>query len=117
LLSFWRHDTVGVPVDEGVDEVALGLAVDAYARTGMTRVVTVGRHGDAVRSRHGSLMVRPEKASSAAKVDLMLPPPLPDRPAQTIERELAKIASRYDRATADLVALTMEYPWSATSPR
>jgi hypothetical protein len=43
----------------------------------------------------------------------MLPPPRSDAPALTIERELAQIASRFDPATADIVALTMEYPWSA----
>jgi hypothetical protein len=30
---------------------------------------------------------------------------------QSLEDELTRIAARYDRATAALVALTMEYPW------
>jgi putative intracellular protease/amidase len=116
LVSVWRHDSVAVPVDEGADEVALGLTIDAYARTNMTRVVTVGGNGEAVRSRHG-LMMRPETGRLAAKVDLMLPAPTRDRPALMIERELANIASRYDQATADFVALTMEYPWSTAITR
>jgi putative intracellular protease/amidase len=112
-LSFWRHETVGVPVDEGVDEIALALTADAYSRTGLSAVVTVGS-GTAVRSRYG-LVVHPTTSSRAAAVDRMLPPLRRDSPALTIERELARIAARFDRPTADIVALTMEYPWGARS--
>ena len=114
-LSFWRHQTFGIPVSEGVDELALGLTVDAYSRTALSTAVTVGS-GEAVRSRYG-LMIRPPPSTKAVTVDHMLPPPRPDAPAQAIERELAHIAARFDRPTADIVALVMEYPWSAeTAP-
>lgn len=109
-LTFWRHETVGVPIAENVDEIALGLTVDAYSRTELANVITLGRNGEAVRSRHG-LMIRPDRATGSVTVDDMLPLPSPDAPAQTIERELARIASRYDRPTAEIVALVMEYPW------
>lgn len=111
-LSIWRHQTLGVPVSEGVDEIALGLTVDAYSRTALSTAVTVGRDGEAVRSRHG-LMIRPLASTKAAAVDHMLAPPRSDAPARTIERELAQIASRFDRPTADITAVVMEYPWSA----
>jgi putative intracellular protease/amidase len=111
-LSFWRHETVGVPVSEGVDEAALALTADAYSRTGLSTVVTVGGGAEAVRSRHG-LVIYPNTSSQAVAVDRMLPPPRPDAPALTMERELAQIAVRFDRPTADIVALTMEYPWAA----
>jgi putative intracellular protease/amidase len=110
-LSLWRHETVGVPVSEGVDEIALGLTADIYSRTALSTAVTVGS-GGAVRSKHG-LMIRPTTSSQAAAVDRMLPPPLADAPALTMERELVKIAARFDRPTADIVALVMEYPWRA----
>ena len=45
-------------------------------------------------------------------VDHMLPP-RSDAPAQTLDRELANIASRFCRPTADIVALVIEYPWVA----
>jgi transcriptional regulator GlxA family with amidase domain len=109
-LSFWRHETVGVPVGEGIDEIALALTADAHSRTGLSTVVTVGS-GTAVRSRHG-LVIHPMTSRQPAAVDRMLPPPHADSPARTIERELAQIAARFDRSTADIVALTMEYPWA-----
>lgn len=109
-LTFWRHETVGVPVTENVDEIALGLTVDAYSRTELANVITLGSNGEAIRSRHG-LMIRPDRATGSVTVDDMLLPPSPDAPAKTIDRELARIASRYDRPTAEIVALVMEYPW------
>lgn len=110
-LSFWRHETFGVPVGEGVDEIALGLTVDAYSRTALSTVVTIGSSGEAIRSKHG-LMIRPNTSRQAAAVDHMLPPPRSDVPGLSIERELARIASHFDSPTADIVSLTMEYPWS-----
>lgn len=109
-LTLWRHETVGIPVAENVDEIALGLTVDAYSRTELANVVTLGRNGEAVRSRYG-LMIRPDRATGSVAVDDMLLLPSPDAPARTIERELARIESRYDRSTAEIVALVMEYPW------
>jgi hypothetical protein len=115
-LALWRHQTFGVPVSEGVDEteIALGLIVDAYSRTALSTAITVGSGTQAVRSRHG-LMIHPNISSEAAAVDHMLPLPRSDTPARTIDRELAQIASRFDRPAADIVALVMEYPWSAAS--
>jgi putative intracellular protease/amidase len=111
-LSFWRQETLGVPVGEGVDEIALALTVDAYSRTALSKAVTVGTSGEAVRSRHG-LMIHPLTSSQAAAVDHMLAPPHSDVAALTLQGVLAQIAARFDRPTAEIVALVIEYPWSA----
>ena len=66
--------------------------------------------GGAVRSRHG-LILRPEAATASVHADLGLPSPEPAAAARTVDRELAHIAARYDRPTAELVALILEYPW------
>lgn len=108
-LTFWRHETVGIKVDDNVDEVALGLMADAYSRTELAKVIAIGGAGGLVQTRRG-LRLRPDAPAAAA--DTVLEPQT-DGPARTIDRELARIASRYDRPTAALVALQMEYPWSA----
>lgn len=110
FLSFWRHETVGIAVTDNADEIALGLTVDAYSRTELAKVVTLGSNGAAVRSKHG-LMIRPDGATGSMSVDHMLPAPSSNSPAKTIEQELTHIALRYDRPTAEIVALVMEYPW------
>jgi len=111
-LSFWRHETVGIRLEQGVDEIALGFMVDAYSRTELSGVVAVGGNGGFVESRHG-LRLQPGTATGAATVLQ----PQGDEPARSLDRELARIASRYDRSTAALVALTMEYPWPAQQAR
>jgi transcriptional regulator GlxA family with amidase domain len=110
-LSFWRRETVGIPLEAGVDEVALGLLVDAYARTNLATVVTLGAGGVPVRSRYG-LLITPDQPREAARVDHLLPPPPTEAPAQTLENELPVVARRYDLPTARIVALVMEYPWT-----
>lgn len=110
-LSFWRRETVGIPLEAGVDEVALGLLVDAYARTNLATVVTLGTGGVPVRSRYG-LLITPDQPREATRVDHLLPPPPTEAPAQTLENELPVVARRYDLPTARIVALVMEYPWT-----
>lgn len=111
-LSFWRHETVALPVVDQVDEIALGLTVDGYSRTELATVMTVGLHGKTVRSKHG-LQIRPDKPIETAAVDVTLPAPPSDEPAKALDQVLADIASRYGRRTAAFVALTLEYPWSS----
>jgi hypothetical protein len=108
-LTFWRHDTVGIRIAPDVDEIALGFMADAYSRTELSNVIAVGGAGEVVQSRHG-LRLRPGSSGERAGADVVLEPQK-DQPARSLDIELARIASRYDRPTAALVALTMEYPW------
>jgi transcriptional regulator GlxA family with amidase domain len=114
-LSFWRHEAIGVPVSEGVDEIVLALTADAYSRTALSAVSTVATGGKAVRSRHG-LLIHANTSAATAIVDHMLPALRSDSPAATLDRELAHIASRYGRPTGHIVALTVEYPWIPEFP-
>jgi putative intracellular protease/amidase len=114
-LAFWRHEDVGIVVDGGVDEIALGLIADAYARTELAEVTAVGGIDGAVRSRRG-LRLRPHSTAASADVDTLVRL-LSDAPARALDRELPRIAARYDDPTAAIVALTMEYPWSGPPAR
>ena len=109
-LSFWRHQTIGVPVVEKADEVALALTADAYSRTMLSKVVTVGSGNESIHSLHG-LVIHPNTTQTPAAAD-MLPAPNSDTPARILDRELNRIAARFDRPTAEIVALTIEYPWA-----
>ena len=111
-VSFWRQETVGIPIEDGVDEVALGFLVDAYSRTELASVVAVSAGGEPVRSLNG-LTIHPDAAAETAQVSEMLAPPPSETPAMLLEAELPRIAERYDRPTAGIVALVMEYPWAA----
>lgn len=110
-VSLWRKESVGIPVQAGVDEIALSLTADAWQRSNLANVVTLG---ETVTSRHG-LVIHPDKPAGTA-VNHLLPAPSPDAPATAIERELPLIAARYDAPTAGIVALQMEYPWTGGNP-
>jgi hypothetical protein len=110
-LTFWRHDAIGIKVDDDVDEIALGLMVDAYSRTELNKVITVDAAGGFVQAGVASASDRTHR-----------PPPAPTpcfnrKEMRRLDRELARIASRYDTPTAAFVALTMEYSWSEQQAR
>jgi putative intracellular protease/amidase len=111
-LSFWHKESFGVPVNNDVDEIALALTADAYSRTELSKAVTIG--SSSVLSKHG-LKIYPN--TTQATVDHTLPAPRSDMPARTIDRELEQIASRFGRPTAEIVALTLEYPWTPEEPK
>lgn len=110
-MTLWRKESVGIPVQAGVDEIALSLTADAWQRSNLANVVTLG---ETVTSRHG-LVIHPDKPAGTA-VNHLLPAPSPDAPATAIEHELPLIAARYDAPTAGIVALQMEYPWTGGNP-
>lgn len=109
-LAFWRHETLGVPLADQTDEIALGLILDAYSRTQLSNVATMAKGDGFIQTRRG-LSIRPDHASGLASIDAELPPLQSEEPGRTLDREFERIGARYDRATAAFVALTMEYAW------
>ncbi|HET9317135.1 MAG TPA: DJ-1/PfpI family protein [Vicinamibacteria bacterium] len=103
--AFWRHETLALPVEPGVDELAVALTADPYSRTYRSRAVTVARAGGPVLTRRG-LRLLPDRVGSTAD----LPPVAPAHPARALDTALVAIANRYGASTADFVAMQMEYP-------
>jgi putative intracellular protease/amidase len=99
----WRHETVAVPLADGIDELALGIALDLLDRTYAVRTVTFAP--GPVQGRRGLRLV-PDVATA-------LPPPTADRVAAIDTADfdvlLADIEHRYGAATRNLVALQIEY--------
>jgi len=102
----WRHETVGLPLGDGVDAVAVAFTADSYARTYTSRIVTVAPARRAVTTQQG-LQIVPD-AAAGAPVDVMLGGLPQDQPAQALETALDSIASRYGQSTADFVRLQLE---------
>jgi hypothetical protein len=105
-LSFWSHENVGISVAQGIDEIALALAADAYSRTYLSRAYSISPSHGAIRTKRG-LSLLPDSVAGAAKPpDRMLP--LAEAPS--LDHILESIAQSYGRATAAFVALQLEYP-------
>jgi putative intracellular protease/amidase len=104
-LAFWSHETLALPVEDGVDEIGLALAADAWSRTYRSRVLATA--AAPVTTRRG-LTVLPD--ADAARGPL-LPPIAREHPAETLDVTLRSMAARYGEPTAAFVALQLEYPW------
>ncbi len=103
-LAFWRHERVGIPIADGVDEIALGLAADAFARTWRAAPVALASSAQ-VATRHGLRV-----AARAGPVDRRYElPPAEPYAAPFLDQLLADIATYYGGATAEFVAVQLEY--------
>ena len=129
LATFARNklfnsvEALAIPLEAGVDELALALATDALARTRRARAYLVGKAGVAgtagaagadsepVRSRHG-LDILPAPSATLAGLRLRSMPlaELTSAHAAPLESILLRIEQRYGRASAKLAADEMEYP-------
>jgi hypothetical protein len=104
---FWRHETLGLEVAPGADEISVALIADAYARTRRSSVVSVSSSDKSIVTRRG-LVLLPDHTARPSR---MLPSFEKLPPAQALDRALEGIAASYGDATAAFVALTMEYPY------
>lgn len=109
-LAFWKHETLALRLHDGIDEVSLALAADAWSRTYRSTALTFSLSGEVVASAHG-IRILPDN-----DVNPYLPriPFVPDaHPADALEETLKAIADRYGARTASVVAMQLEYPWTA----
>jgi putative intracellular protease/amidase len=101
---------LGVPVADGVDEIALAFIADAFSRPYGTLAVTVSPSPDPVRTKRGLLLLPDRQTDTAKAPKQMIPELAMTKPAQVLDASLEKIAERSGKDVADLVALQMEYP-------
>jgi putative intracellular protease/amidase len=109
-LSFWSHETVGVPVAQGTDEMALALVADAYSRTYLSRAFSVSQSPGDIRTKRGLTLLPDSVTGSAKPPDRMLSITEASSGVFSLDHTLESIAQSYGRATAAFVALQLEYP-------
>lgn len=108
--AFWRHERWSVEVREGMDDVALALAADAWSRTGRVSVEAASPSGP-VRLRSGLLLAAQPVSGTAPR--LPLAPELP--PVRQLDRTLCEIAERFGAERRDWVMQELEYPGPAAA--
>lgn len=106
-VFFWRHERIELPVADGVDDVALAFAADAWSRTYRSSAVAVHPQVAAVptvRLRSGlALRVAPPSADA---VQAAVPP---GPAACALRGSLQAIGKRYGEGTRHWVATQLEY--------
>lgn len=103
-FAVWRHETLVLPVSDGVDEVSLALVADAWSRSWRTRVVTVAPGRVTTR---GGLRLHPDVAEASGEA---LPAAGNEPPLRLLDATLAAISARLGPETAAFVADQLEYP-------
>lgn len=107
--AFWRHQQRwSVDVQDGMDDIALALAADAWSRTGRVSVEAVSASGPVTLRSGVVLAVQP-----AAKDTPRLPLSGALKPAQQLDRTLCEIGDRYGAARREWVMMEMEYAGAA----
>ncbi|HTO08335.1 MAG TPA: DJ-1/PfpI family protein [Myxococcota bacterium] len=102
LLAFWKHETLELELRDGVDEVAVALAADAWQRTYRASVRTLAPEPE-VRSRRGLRFLADATGTATHPIAL------PAAGSSTVDAVLRDIDARYGAPTADFVALQLEY--------
>jgi hypothetical protein len=82
---------------------------DAWSRTYRSRAVTFAPTTAPVGSRNG-LAILPDQAAASWRAEQTPPATLDLPPARALDEALRTIEARYDRGTANFVAMQLEYP-------
>ncbi len=107
--AFWKREQLGLELTPGVDEVSLALIADAWSRTYRSRAVTFSRSGGTPHSRNGIRIV-PDQIVASWPAETLLPAIGERPPAGALDEALEGITARYGAATANFVAMQLEYP-------
>ncbi|RSZ44328.1 thiamine biosynthesis protein ThiJ [Variovorax sp. 553] len=107
-VAFWRRDAMEIRVREGIDDIKLAFAADAWSRTGRASVTAVSDSGGPVRTSAGLIL---KTVSASALKATVHPLSLSDSvsPAAQLDRSLCDIQRRYGSWMRAWVALQMEY--------
>lgn len=115
MLAFWEREELGLELAPQVDEVSLALIADAWSRTYRSRALTFAGSAGAQMSRSG-MRILPDAVAASWPAERRLPAVGTRRPAAELDEVLAAIEARYGQATADFVALQLEYARPGPSP-
>ena len=105
--AFWRNETRVIEVHDGVDDVALALAADAWSRTGHVDVQAASISGP-VTMRSGLVLVAHPPGDDRARTSLASSL----TPIRQLDRTLCEIEERFGEAQREWVMLEMEYAGS-----
>jgi hypothetical protein len=104
--ALWNHETLGLQLTPGIDEVSLALVADAWSRTYRSRAETFAA---GPQMSLGGIRILPDRVGTTSPPEHRLPPII-GQPAIALDRTLNAIQQRYGARTAYVVAMQLEYP-------
>ena len=110
--AVWRGEHWNVPVRDGMDDISLALAADAWVRTGHVTVEAASASGP-VTLRSGLKLAAGPGNPGADEMPLMLGL----KPVQQLDQTLCEISQRFSPGRRDWVMQELEYAGVGTAPR
>ncbi|MCR6670502.1 DJ-1/PfpI family protein [Devosia ginsengisoli] len=110
-MAFWNRDEFGVPLQPGVDEVALALVADAWSRTYRSGTVSFAASNSAIVTANG-IRILPDRTMQDWPAAKSVPDFSGQPPAAALDQTLQAINARYGEGTTNVVAMQLEYPRS-----
>jgi transcriptional regulator GlxA family with amidase domain len=105
LGAVWNHETLEVPLADGVDEIALALRADAWGRGFRSKILTTRPGLAAARGRNG-LVLLPEAEPVKGRFTI---PVHAGPPAHQLDVTLADMTRRYGPGAARMARIGLEY--------
>ena len=109
-LSFWSHEDIGIPIHNGIDEIALALVTDSYSRTFRSKVFSLSLSDGCVTTKRGLKLVSDRVQNSVNAVDRTVELQRDQLPLSSLDSTLQEIEQLHGSRTAAFVALQLEYP-------
>lgn len=113
-VNIFAHEDLGQHLQDGIDELPLAFAADAWSRTYRSKCLAFS-DAASVRSLNG-MQILPD-LSKAQGMALSQIPPIGAKSGLVLNETLGQISKRYGAATAALVALQLEHPWKPIRKR
>lgn len=108
-VSFWQHDTYGIQVSTGDDDIKLAFSADSYSRTYQTQVFSYAKDMNPVKLKSGLTLLPDRVEGRNENVDRWISLIDNETAMETLNRTLRDIGDTYGFRTAALVALQLEY--------
>ncbi|HEY4307495.1 MAG TPA: DJ-1/PfpI family protein [Gemmatimonadaceae bacterium] len=110
VVAWWRHESIVVPVADGVDEIALAMTIDAIQRTGRAQAYAQIEGATTVLGGQGlriQTVPLPSNATSKAKTMALA---RTNSPATALDSAIVQLTRWYGSGAGDIIAMGMEYP-------
>lgn len=110
LTFIWNHETIGIPIYQGIDEISIALVADAYSRTYKSKAKIVTNPNQTVFTKSGIQFISEINNLDQSQMTLSKEISKSQKPIDQLKDALNEIEIRYGSQTLRFVTTQLEYP-------
>ncbi|MGV3664752.1 MAG: DJ-1/PfpI family protein [Leptospira bouyouniensis] len=107
LIFVWNHETIGISIYEGIDEVSLALVADSYSRTYKSKAFAISNQP--IQTKSGLVLIPEMQVTDNSKIDYYTEIPKDKKPYDLFLNALHDIQYRYGINTYQFVTNQLEF--------